>query len=279
MKTKLELAKLSYEYLGVISNGYETSDFTQVFPLLAEDCILESQLGEENKTVSGYEAVVLYFSEVRSGILDSASFPSCTTNEFVEWPEEDGLGKYYPECDFCLIIEQENGDEMDETVLRIQLNEDEKISHIIIGVPESFQVRCFYTVARLVPGSDDSEIDEAEIFVSDDYGNELYLFLGMADIAFDEYDDIQIPMDKWQEALSYWERFYSFETFDEAFEDACGIDYKTFTIEDEETRDYLSYNGEEMWSNRYNSKNMLSALVEWTEKYKHTCDFINNYGS
>ena len=83
MKTKLELAKLSYEYLSVISNGYETSDFTQVFLLLAEDCILESQLGEENKTLSGYEAVVSYFSEVRSGILDSASFPSCTTNEFV----------------------------------------------------------------------------------------------------------------------------------------------------------------------------------------------------
>jgi len=62
--------------------------------------------------------------------------------------------------------------------------------------------------------------------------------------------------------LECWKRFYSFQTFDEAFEDACGIDYTNFTVKDEDARRCLGYNGDNIWNNRKNNAYMLNGLMQ-----------------
>ena len=43
MKTKLEKDTIMYTYLEAFEKGYSSGDFSDVFPCLAEDCVMESQ--------------------------------------------------------------------------------------------------------------------------------------------------------------------------------------------------------------------------------------------
>lgn len=60
MKTKLELATLTYKYLDLIDDGYSKGEFEPLFQYLADDCVLESQWVMTPNV--GYDAVVSYLS-------------------------------------------------------------------------------------------------------------------------------------------------------------------------------------------------------------------------
>lgn len=291
MKTKLELATLTYMYLNLISDGYEKGEFTPLFPYLAEDCVLESQWVTTPNV--GYYAIVDYLTCKSETLKSTGSYPSCSIQELignintikdvdinVSGKKKHGyVGLYYPSGELCLLMEQTIDDKTNGVILRIKLNEEEKISRIDLCMPELFQYRDFYTFVSLYPCADEETmLDSARIRVSEPYYSELYLFLGMVGEEFDEYDDLHIPMEKWVKFLDCWKRFYSFKTFDEAFEDACGIDYTNFTVKDEEARHRLGYNGDNIWNNRKNNAYMLNGLIEWTNKYKDTWSHIHVYG-
>ena len=291
MKTKLELATLTYKYLDLISDGYEKGNFAPLFPYLAEDCVLESQwVLTPNE---GYDAVVSYLTKKGETLKESGSFPTCYIQELVGnintikdvdinvcgEKKHGSAGIYYPSGELCLLMEQAIDEKTNGVIVRIQLNENEKISRIDLCMPELFQYRDFYTFVSLYPCEDEETmLDAAKIRISEPYYSELYLFFGMVGEDFDEYDDMHIPMEKWIEFLERWKRFYSFKTFDEAYEDACGIDYTNFTAKDADAKRRLGYNGADIWSNRNNNANMLEGLIEWTNKYKDTWSHIHVYG-
>lgn len=288
MKTKLELATLTYKYLELILNGYEQGEFEPLFPYLAEDCVLESQWVMTPNI--GYDAVTDYFSGKGKTLKRTGAFPSCSIQELVgninfinnidvnigAEKKCGSVGLHYPSGELCLLMEQTVNDKTNGVILRIKLNEDEKISRIDLCMPELFQYRDFYSFISLYPCADEeTKPENAMIRVSEPYYGEFYLFFGLIGEEFDEYDNLYIPMKKWVEFLERWKRFCSFETFDEAFEDACGIDYTNFTVKDEDARRRLTYNGGNIWNNRNNNSHMLNGLVEWTDKYKdawsHVC--------
>ncbi len=268
MKTKLELATLTYKYLDLIGKGYEEGDFTPLFPHLAEDCVMESQwVLTPNE---GYDAVVSYLTGKGETLKRTGSFPSYSIQEIVG---SHSFGE------LCLLMEQTIDDKTNSVILCIKLNEEEKISRIDLCAPELFQYRDFYTCVSLYPCADEETmLDSAKIQVGEPYYSELYLFLGMVGEEFNERDDLHIPMEKWVEFLKCWKHFYSFKTFDEAFEDACGIDYTNFTVKDEDARQRLGYNGNDIWNNRKNNAYMLNGLIEWTNKYKDTWSHIHIFG-
>ena len=290
MKTKLELATLIYKYLEIISDGYEKGDFEPLFSYLAEDCVLESQWVLTPNT--GYEAVVSYLTAKGETLKKSGAFPSCYIQELVgnintvkdvninvNGEQKHGnVGLHYPSGELCLLMEQSIDDKTNSVILRIKLNNDEKISRIDLCMPELFKYRDFYTFVSLYPCIGDEDKDDGRIRVSEPYYSEFYLFLGMVNVEFDEYDDLHIPMKKWVDFLECWKRFYSFQTFDDAFEDACGIDYNNFTARDEDAKYRLGCNGRNIWNNRKNNSSMLNGLIEWTNKYKDICDYVNCYG-
>lgn len=291
MKTKLELAALTYKYLELVAVGYETGNFESLFPYLAEDCVMESQWVLTPNV--GYDTIVSYLTGKGKTLKRTGSNPSCSIQELVvninlikNVSFDDGkemkhgsVGMQYPSGELCLLMEQTIDDKTNGVILRIKLNEEEKISRIDLCMPELFQYRDFYTFVSLYPCADEETmLDSARIRVSEPYYSELYLFLGMVGEEFDEYDDLHIPMEKWVKFLECWKRFYSFQTFDEAFEDACGIDYTNFTVKDEDARRRLGYNGDNIWNNRKNNAYMLNGLIEWTNKYKDTWSHIHVYG-
>lgn len=290
MKTKLELATLIYKYLEIISDGYEKGDFEPLFPCLAEDCVFESQWVLTPNT--GYEAVVSYLTAKGETLKESDSFPSCYIQELVGnintikhidlnvngEKQHGSVGLHYPSGELCLLMRQDIDDKTNDVILRIKLNDNEKISRIDLCMPELFKYRDFYTFVSLYPCIGDEDIDDGRIRVSEPYYSEFYLFLGMIGEEFDEYGDLHIPMAKWLDFLNCWKRFYSFKTFDDAFEDACGINYTDFSAKDEEARRRLSRTGDDIWNNRNNNSSMLKGLLEWTDKYKDICDYINCYG-
>ena len=81
MKTKLELATVIYDYLNMISEGYENGDFTPLYPYLAEDCVLESQWVMTPN--AGYDAVVSYLSGKGETLKITGLFPKCSIQELV----------------------------------------------------------------------------------------------------------------------------------------------------------------------------------------------------
>lgn len=290
MKTKLELATVIYDYLNMISEGYENGDFTPLYPYLAEDCVLESQWVKTSNV--GYDAVVSYLSGKGETLKITGLFPTCSIQELVgnatlmnnvdvnvNGERTYGtVGFYYQSGELCLLMEQTIDNKKNGVLLRIQLNEDEKISRISLCMPELFEYREFYTYVQFYPCIGDDEIDMGKIRISESYYIELYFFIYMVGESFGEYDNLHIPMEKWIKALEQWKRFYSHETFDEAFEEFCGVDYNNFTVKDEEVREHLSYDGNDLWNNRIYNAQMLDGLIEWTDKYKDKCDYINTYG-
>lgn len=287
MKTKLELAALTYMYLDLIDDGYRKGEFEPLFPYLADDCVLESQWVMTPNV--GYDAVVSYLTGKGEALKRTGSYPSCSIQELVGnintikdidiniggGKKHGSVGLYYPSGELCLLIEQTIDDETNGVILRIKLNEDEKISHIDLCMPKLFQYRDFYTFVSLYPCADEETILEgARIRVSESYYSELYLFLGMVGEEFDEYDDLRVPMGKWIEFLEFWKRFCSFETFDEAFEDACGIDYTSYTVKNKNACSILGHSGKNIWENRNNNFHMLDGLIEWTDKYKDAWSHI-----
>ncbi len=290
MKTKLEKDAVMYTYLEAFENGYCSGDFSEVFPYLADDCVMESQwVLTPNE---GYRAVVDYFVGKGETLKRTGSFPSCSIVElvggmnlikdadfYVNGEKTHGsFGLRYNSGELCLLMEQTIDDKTNGVMLRIKLTDDYKIARVDLCAPELFQYRDFYTFVSFYPSDGENELEEGRIRISEPYYHELYLFLGMVGEDFDEYDDMNIPMEKWQAFLEKWKRFYSFKTFDEAFEDACGIDYSNFTAKDKAALRRLSNMGDEIWANRQKNTTMLHALIEWAEKYSKICDTVNGYG-
>lgn len=145
--------KLIHEYLESISNGYETGDFTTLFPFLAEECVLESQW--VLKPNVGYDAVTSYLTGKGNTLKNSGCFPSCRVIELVgnintidninfklNGEEKHGnIGLYYPDGELCLLMEQTLNGVTNGVVLRIQLNNEEKISRLDLCMPELFRFR------------------------------------------------------------------------------------------------------------------------------------------
>ena len=290
MKTKLEKDAILYTYLEAFEKGYCSGDFSSVFPYLDEDCVMESQwVLTPNE---GYQAVVDYLTGKGETLKRTGSFPSCSivelvgdmnlikdANFHVNGEKTHGsFGLLYNSGELCLLMEQTIDDKTNGVMLRIKLTNDYKIARIDLCDPELFQYRDFYKFVCFYPANGENELEEGKMRVSEPYYPEFYLFLGMVGEDFDEYYDMNIPMEKWQAFLEKWKRFYSFRTYDEAFEDACGIDYKAFTVEDKEALRRLSSIGDDIWANRQKNPTMLHSLIEWTEKYSKICDTVNGYG-
>ena len=287
MKTKLEKDAIVYQCLETFEEGYGSGDFSPVFPHLSEDCVMQSQwVLTPNE---GRRAIVEYLTDKGKTLKRTGNFPNCSIVELIgninPIKDDDfhvngervhgSFGLLYDPGELCLLMEQTIDDKTNGVMLRLKLTEEDKIARIDLCDPALFRYRDFFTFVSFYPANGGTSLDEGKMRVSEPYYAELRLFLGMVGEEFDEYDDIHIPMEKWREFLEKWKRFYSFRTFDEAFEDACGIDYNTFTAKDEEALHHLLDMGDNVWKNRQENPAMLHALIEWTEKYSKICDAVN----
>lgn len=145
-------ADIRYNHLMALANGYQTGCFDELRPLLAEDCVWESQwrIGAEK----GRDAVMEYYEKKGTSIRNSGSFPVCSVVELVGnskpsapvYTEENGERKpaptvalLYTEGKLCLYMEQVVDGQKNGAILDLTLDTDGLISRIDVCIPDLFR--------------------------------------------------------------------------------------------------------------------------------------------
>lgn len=288
--TRLERNTQLYNVLRVLETAYEKGDFTEFVSLLTEDCVYESMWVME--PMCGCEAVANHLMRKGKSIQESETFPSCWIVELVgnmnPLPESDiivngekkraTLALAYEAGKFCLMMEQELEGKTNEVLVDIKLTEDGKVSRMDLCMPELFNRNGMCPYVVFLPANGEEENEDALIRISDGYFSELYLFFDLAGEEFDEYDDMVIPMEKWEYVLSCWKNFVEAPNYDTFVEKVAGIDYENWFVGDKEILSRLGYSGVTLWKRRKENAVMLDGLLEWTQKYKDSHDCIRTYG-
>lgn len=291
MRCQLEENGRIFDALYALRDGYENGDFSKLFTMLSDDCVMESQWVLEPNV--GREAVEGYYRRKGETLVKTDSFPSCYIVELIGTcnPTEvaeltiDGKvnkrasgGIIYDEGKLCLLMEQTLNDETHGVLVDVTIGIDGMVKRIDLCMPELFKYREFYTFVDFMPAQDDLENAEAKIRISESYYPELYLFFRCAGTEFDEYDDLHITMEQWCTALSFWKKYYECNNFDEAFECIAGINYEMGTVERPEVAASLGRIGENLWKDRETNRWLISDLIAWTDKYRNSYSHINTCG-
>ena len=282
-----------YVVLRELSSGYETGDFKSFFPFLADDCVLESQwvlMPNEGK-----DSVIKYLKGKGKTLKRTKSFPMCcvyeiigdittvtnatVTTDFRSY-EKASLSLMHTPGKLCLMLTQKLENETVNMVIDVTLGDDGLVRRIDLCNPDFYRCRPFETYVRLNPGDEVVDEDDDSVLVPEEYYPEMYTFLSMADVDFDEYDEVKMPMDKWIVALRYWDRFYATGNFDEVFEELAEVSYvgNSWEIKNQEAACKLSRFGKRIWDNRAMGKILLKRLLEWTELYRNDYDYIVSEG-
>lgn len=287
MKTQAEQHFLSLEYLSIIRQCYDSDDFLPLRAFLAESCVLEAP--DSPVPHKGRDAVIRYLTDDRK-TKSAEDVCACYAQEIVCGPLTENstdprIGKRthalparYAAGDFGMYIEHTVGETAAGTLLCLKTDDKDKIIRIDLFGSERLDLRDFGNSVDLVPANGKKSLKKGKITVSESYLSAFYLFFSIIGEQFSEYFDLSVPMHRWLQFLDVWRRFYAFRSFDDAFEDACGIDYKNFTVKNRKTLDNLQYSGLPVWENRRLNPYLLPDLIEWTEKYKNTCDTVHIYG-
>lgn len=287
--TRLERNTQLYNVLRVLETAYEKGDFTEFVDLLTEDCVYESMWVLE--PLCGREAVSRHLLGKGKSIRESETFPSCWVVELVgnmnPLPESDiivngenkraTIALAYEIGKFCLMMSQELNGETNEVLVDLKLTEDGKVSRMDLCMPELFNTTGLCPHVVFLPANGDEENEEALIRVGYDYFDELYLFLGLADQDFDEYDDLVIPMENWERMLQWWKEFVEAKDYDTIYEKMAGIDYDNWSVANEFAHHRLGRSGERLWNERHIHADKLEGLLEWTRKYSRY-ESIHTYG-
>jgi hypothetical protein len=278
-----------YNVLRILEDAYEDGDFTEFVTLLAEDCVYESMWVLE--PLRGREAVTNHLLGKGKSIQQSGAYPRCWIEEFVgnmnPIPNVDislnGEKKYgtvalaYESGKFCLMLKQELDGKTNEMLIDLKLTESGMVSRMDLCMPELFNTTGLCPHVEFLPANGDEENKDALIRIGYGYFNELYLFLGLADQDFDEYDDLVIPMENWERMLQWWKEFVEAKDYDTIYEKMAGIDYNNWSVANKFAHHRLGWSGERLWNERQIHADKLAGLLEWTQKY---CGYesIHTYG-
>lgn len=288
--TRLERNARLYDVLQIMGTAYENGDFSEFVELLTEDCAYTSMWVLE--TIQGRKAVSRRLLGKGRAIQKSGCFPECWVVELVgnmnPLPEADvivngnktraSVGLAYEAGKPCLMMRQELGDKDNEVLVDLQLTEEGKVSGIDVCMPELFRTNVASEYIFCLPAKGEEKKPEALIRISENYFTELYTFLGMVETQFDEYEDMVIPMETWMQALNFWKTFAEATEYDAFIESAAGIHYENWAIDNKAVLERLNKRGVLLWKRRKENKAMLDGLLEWTQKYKSSCDCICTVG-
>lgn len=288
--TRLERNTRLYNVLQILVDAYEEGDFSEFVPLLTEDCVYESMWVLD--PLCGREAVSRHLMGKGRSIQKSESFPRCWIVELSgnmnPIPESDvvvngeqkraAIALTYESGKFCLMMEQELNGEKNRVLVDLKLTADGMVSRMDLCMPELFNTKgmCPHVVAFMANGEEENE--DTLIRISSGYFSELYLFFALAKEDFDEYDDLEIPMDKWEEILAYWKEFVNTASYDDFAEKYAGIDYEKWSVSNKEILRRLSWSGASLWRNRNENAIMLNGLLEWTKEYRGSYNCVRVYG-
>lgn len=284
MKCRLEEKSYIFNILSALGKGYETGNFNNFFPFLAKFCFIRSQ----TKPILHIkpDAVKNYFIEKGKEISQSETPYEYHIIELIEKynqpkdnSEKNNVSyslEYTPKKLGLYINEIYN--EANFFIIDIQLDANYMVEKIKICNPRLFDYNDFSEFVEFLPAYNYKENKAALIRINSLYYNELYLFFKCIGKKFDEYDDLHVPMNDWCAILSYWKKFIEANSFDNAFETLADVDYTNNTVSKPDIAKFIGRIGKEIWDKKQESRTLLNELIEWTELYKSSYNYIDTYG-
>lgn len=284
MRCRLERDRLEYEALSAIRNGYWNGDFSNLFKNLATDCIIE--MNGLFACERGYENVVSRFSKLgdtikkSEGEIDAKTVEITDINGSLDSDDRSERAEYTGR--FGLLAGPHLGAVVDGSMLFVETNDEGKVSRIISREPSLYKYRDYDECIRLAPGYDSGSEYCADykqsdvVLVGEAYCGEIGMFLACADEEFDEYDDICVMLDVWDDALRYWLDFVDADSFDDAFEKVLGADYETVSVKKAKALKFFNMSGKHIWDNRRLSRYLAERLMEWTDCHRSSNEYIKN---
>ncbi len=151
MRNKPGNNELLYKYLKILGTGYETGDFIELFPYLADDCVWESQWRLDPE--KGKEKVINYYNKKGDILRETEAFPKWTIVEFVDdlnlikgsTKEKEGktvpvrFGLMYEAGKPALLMSQKLDDVTNATIVDIKIDDQNLIRRIDMCMPELFK--------------------------------------------------------------------------------------------------------------------------------------------
>lgn len=154
MKTDSSKNQILYEYLKVLCVSYSTGKFEELFPLLSDECVFESQWVLTPNT--GKETVIDYFTKKGATLRRTGSCPECTIVELVGnlntiknadihlnggEARRGSVGLWYPDGKLAMLMRQKSNGEVISVLVDMQLDENDMISRIDLCMPELFNFK------------------------------------------------------------------------------------------------------------------------------------------
>lgn len=297
MNSRMEENRCIYEWLVLTAKGYCTGDFSDLFPVLAQDCVLESQWVLTPHT--GYDEVTSYLTGKGKTLAKTGSFPRCAMVELVgnmnpvrnttisingEPRRTATVGLMYTPCKPALYMEQTIKGETNSMLIDIRVNDRGMVRRIDLCMCELFRFRGFMRHMTVYPTDmtgPKGDGKEHMVRVNQPYFDELYMFMPIPGLGDEEYNysglplsEFSIHMDTWCETLEKWRAFLDTNSIEEAYAMIAGVDHVTGTIHNPEAAEYFETVGRRIWENRGNSMQMLKDLSEWTDLYRDSYRYV-----
>lgn len=141
------------KHLSALAEGYATGLFDELFPLLAEDCVFETQWRMEPE--AGKAAVIAYFTAKGRTLRDMACCPEADLIQFIGdsnpirnadmlfngEPHHGTFMMMYEPNKLALRLRQRLNGQENHVIVDLTLNESDQIRRIDLCMPELYRYR------------------------------------------------------------------------------------------------------------------------------------------
>ena len=195
MRTDSEKNEILRQYLETLCKCYSTGRFENLYTLLADDCVFESQWVLTPNV--GKPAIVDYFQGKGATLRKNNCCPICTIVEFIGnvntiknaevhlnggEAQRASFGLWYPEGKLAMLMCQTLKDKTNGVIVDLQLDENDAISRIDLCMPELFNFKHFDGPFE-IEGEDEEDLDDNTIEA------EIKRMIDQSEEDFSELDD------------------------------------------------------------------------------------------
>ncbi len=259
MKYCSDEARAQYRFMVMMRESYWMEHFNSLAPLLAEDCMLESQWLSVYE--NGKAAVKAFLDKSLEERWNKNIVWHYGVAEILKAPDaSDRAGL------FGLHIKRETDEAYNSILVTAEMDEQGHAKRLWIENAALYMFQVFLRCVSIELSSETGMDPPGAFLLPDTYLD--YLGLGMA------YAGRQLRLPRshlWQEellkAIDTWRSFCFSDRFDEAFETMAGVNYAAGTVERPQVAGLLGLRGKGMWENRHRSFSMIDLLAEWAENF------------
>lgn len=258
MKYHATEAHAQYRFMVALREGSHMEHFNNLFPLLAPDCILDSSW------LSVHEVGNIAIKAFLDDSLEDRWQRNITWNygvaEILATPEgSEGKGL------FGLHIRRETNEPYNNILITAAMDDQGKAKQIWIEDARSYRFRVFQRCVCIVDRASGTAGFPTPFLMPEPFLE--YLQLGLTRVLGEHFISRRAPfsLQQFQDALSFWYTVCLAESYDIAFEELAGLNYRTGHCQFPGIAAVLGRQGKHLWENRHETRTMCIELSEWAD--------------